>query len=768
MTKQLIFACVSATFGVTVFPYFGWEWLICALLYYGFLFFKIPSKILVLHLVVLLLFGFSTTISEKNNRTELSGKETNFTIIFTDSFDIDGDLLKGFVRTDNNEKLQLKYKISSESEKINLQNHLKIAMSCPAMGVLEIPSGKRNFNSFDYRLYLKRQGIHWVLKADSIQFAKCMSNKHSIKQAIQDFRNKGISYVNIHFPESSRGYVNALIFGDQKLIDEEELKDYQRLGIVHLLAISGLHVSFLTGVIFFIGIRAGVTREKMSLVMFLFLPIYIILSGASPSVLRSCFMAMLFFFLAFFKKSISATETISIIYLLLLLFNPNHLYNIGFQLSFSVAFAIIMSLSIMGRFSNQFIALLVTSILCQLAAIPILLFHFFEFSLIGVLLNVIFIPIYSVILLPFAILVLLIHLLTNQIGDLLLFFLNKSFVLCNTVAGFTADLPFAYISFGKPTFPIHLLLVVVIFLLLASWDLGDHRKTKILSLLLILLLVLQYNIQKLSPFGEVTFIDIGQGDSIFIKLPFNKGNFLIDTGGSLSFEQEVWKVRRKTYSTGEDIVIPFLKSKGIHTLDLLILTHPDADHIGSADDIVKHIDVKKIIIGGGSEEIYKDQVFIQTAIKLGIEISSVKRGDHWSVGDARFYVLNPYQYEEDTNESSIVLYAEIGGGSWLFTGDLGEQGEQELIQVYPDLSADILKVGHHGSKTSSSEAFIDSLQPKIAIISAGVNNRYGHPHQQVLEILSKAGVSVYRTDLKGAISYQYDKKGNGTFSTSLP
>ncbi|MBA9025502.1 DNA internalization-related competence protein ComEC/Rec2 [Peribacillus huizhouensis] len=768
MTKQLIFACVSATFGVTVFPYFGWEWLICALLYYGFLFFKIPSKILVLHLVVLLLFGFSTTISEKNNRTELSGKETNFTIIFTDSIDIDGDLLKGFVRTDNNEKLQLKYKISSESEKINLQNHLKIAMSCPAMGVLEIPSGKRNFNSFDYRLYLKRQGIHWVLKADSIQFAKCMSNKHSIKQAIQDFRNKGISYVNIHFPESSRGYVNALIFGDQKLIDEEELKDYQRLGIVHLLAISGLHVSFLTGMIFFIGIRAGVTREQMSLVMLLFLPIYIILSGASPSVLRSCFMAMLFFFLAFLKKSISATETISIIYLLLLLFNPNHLYNIGFQLSFSVAFAIIMSLSIMGRFSNQFIALLVTSILCQLAAIPILLFHFFEFSLIGVLLNVIFIPIYSVILLPFAILVLLIHLLTHQIGDLLLFFLNKSFVLCNAVAGFTADLPFAYISIGKPTFPIHLLLVVVIFLLLASWDLGDHRKTKILSLVLILLLVLQYNIQKLSPFGEVTFIDIGQGDSIFIKLPFNKGNFLIDTGGSLSFEQEVWKVRRKTYSTGEDIVIPFLKSKGFHTLDLLILTHPDADHIGSADDIVKHIDVKKIIIGGGSEEIYKDQGFIQTAIKLGIEISSVKRGDHWSVGDARFYVLNPYQYEEDTNESSIVLYAEIGGGSWLFTGDLGEQGEQELIQVYPDLSADILKVGHHGSKTSSSEAFIDSLQPKIAIISAGVNNRYGHPHQQVLEILSKAGVSVYRTDLKGAISYQYDKKGNGTFSTSLP
>ncbi|KMY50867.1 DNA internalization-related competence protein ComEC/Rec2 [Peribacillus loiseleuriae] len=768
MTKQLIFAAVSATFGVTAFTYFGWEWLVCAIIYYAFLYFQIPSKILALHLIVILLFFLSATISDKKNRTEFSGMETNFMITFTDSIDIDGDMMKGFVTANHNEKLQLRYKISSESEKIDLQKHLKIALSCPMQGVLEVPSGMRNFNSFDYQLYLKRQGIHWVLKADSIQFTKCMLKKHTAKQAIQDFRNKGISYVNEHFPEESSGYVNALLFGDQKLIDEEELKDYQRLGIVHLLAISGLHVSFLTGMIFFLGIRVGITREKMSLVLLLFLPMYIILSGASPSVLRACFMAMLFFLLSFFKKRISTTETISSIYLLLLLYDPNHLYNIGFQLSFSVAFAIIMSLGIFGRIQNQLVLLLVSSILCQFAAIPILLFHFFEFSLIGVLLNVMFIPIYSVVLLPSSIIVLFLHLLINQIGEFLLFFLNKSFILCNAIAGFTADLPFAYISFGKPAFFMLLLIVVVVLALFAVWDLDDHRKTKILFLILILLLLLQYNIQKLSPYGEVTFIDIGQGDSIFIKLPFNEGNYLIDTGGSISFEQEAWKQRRKAYSTGEDTVIPFLKSKGIHALDLLILTHPDADHIGSADDIVKNINVKKILIGGGSEELYKNKEFIQTALKTGSEVTSVKRGDRWSVGDAAFYVLNPYRPEEDMNESSIVLYAEMGGGSWLFTGDFGEQGEQELIQEYPGLVVDILKAGHHGSKTSSSVAFIESLKPKIAVISAGVNNRYGHPHQQVLETLSNSGIYVYRTDLNGAVSYQYYQKRNGTFSTALP
>lgn len=768
MTKQLIFAAVSATFGVTAFTYFGWEWLVCAFLYYGFLYFQIPSKILGLHLFVLLLFFLSATISEKNNRTELSGMETNFTITFTDSIDIDGDMMKGFVTAKHNEKLQLRYKISSESEKIDLQKHMKIALSCPVAGVLEVPSGMRNFNSFDYQLYLKRQGIHWVFKADSIEFSKCILKKNTAKQAIQDFRNKGISYVNEHFPKESSGYVNALLFGEQKLIDEEELKDYQRLGIVHLLAISGLHVSFLTGMIFYLGTRVGITREKMSLFMLLFLPIYIILSGASPSVLRACFMAMLFFLLSFIKKHISASETISSIYLLLLLYDPNHLYNIGFQLSFSVAFSIIMSLRIFGRIQNQLVLLLVTSLLCQLAAIPILLFHFFEFSLIGVLLNVMFIPIYSVVLLPFSILVLLIHLLTNPLGEFLLFFLNESFVLCNAIAGVTADLPFAYISFGKPAFPILLLIIILILALFTVWDLDNHRKTKILFLVLTLLLLLQYNIQKLSPYGEVTFIDIGQGDSIFIKLPFNKGNYLIDTGGSISFEQEAWKDRRKTYSTGEDTVIPFLKSKGIHTLDLLILTHPDADHIGSADDIVENIHVKKIVIGGGSEEIYKNKKFIQTALMSGSEVTSVKRGDHWSVGEATFYVLNPYRDEEDVNESSIVLYAEMGGVSWLFTGDFGEQGEQVLIQEYPRLVVDILKAGHHGSKTSSSVSFIESLKPKIAVISAGVNNRYGHPHQQVLDILSNARISVYRTDLHGAISYQYYQKRNGTFSTALP
>ncbi|MGE7601153.1 DNA internalization-related competence protein ComEC/Rec2 [Peribacillus sp. NPDC097675] len=768
MKRHLLFLAVSATLGVMAHSYFSLKLLICILFFFCFLYYWSggKGKVLTLHVVTMGIFLGSASVTDIRNQSIYEGSESHFLVTFTSQLKLDGNLLKGFITSGQGEHLLLRYKIASEQEKEGVIEHLQTGISCPVQGSLQVPEPHRNENSFDYQRYLSLQHTHWILKAHSISFSKCKKEKNSLVVSIQNFRMRGISYIKEHFPKESSGFVTALIFGDQSEIDEEDLTNYQRLGLVHLLAISGLHVSLLTGMLFYLGIRIGITRERMIFLILVFLPIYTLLSGGSPSVLRSCLMAMLFFILMLFKKRLSASVAIGVIYMVLLFLQPNMLYNIGFQLSFAVTFSIIMSSRIFLHYPQKTIQLFIISSICQLAALPILLFHFFEVSILGVLLNVLYVPLYSVILLPFSLLTVVVHLAIPPLGQLLISLINVTFMLCNRAADVATGLPMASLAFGKPSFIMMLLLVLSVLGLFVCWEVS-FRTSKLWWAMFIFLLLLQFNFQKLSPFGEVHVIDVGQGDSILIILPFNAGNYLVDTGGQITFPLEAWKKKRKTYNTAEDTIIPLLKSKGIHHLDKLILTHADADHMGSAKELIEHFKVEELIIGGWSVDQYQDKDFISVARDKGISMNMVKRGDSWKVDGAAFHVLNPYKKEENTNEASIVLYAEIGGFSWLFTGDMGESGEKELIDTYPQLRVDILKVGHHGSKTSSSIPFLEQLHPKAAIISVGKENRYGHPHDQVMETMEENKVNVFRTDEDGAIIFKYSKNG-GTFRKILP
>ncbi|WHY96020.1 DNA internalization-related competence protein ComEC/Rec2 [Peribacillus simplex] len=768
MARHLILLAVSATFGVTAHSFFNVRLLIIILTFFCFIYFSagLSVKALSFHLVIMGIFLGAASFSDHRNKTAYHGTESRFIITFTDQPNIDGNSLKGFVRGEKGERLVLRYKITSELEQEKLSQFLRIGLSCPAEGTLQIPDKNRNENSFDYQRYLFRQGIQWIFKANSISFEECKKAGNSIPVSIRNLRLKGITYIREHFPEESSGFVTALIFGDQSYIDEDDLTNYQRLGLVHLLAISGLHVSFLTGMLFYIGIRVGVTRERMMVAILIFLPVYMLLSGASPSVVRSCLMAMLFFLILLFKKRISASAAIGSTYMALLFFRPNMIYDIGFQLSFAVTFSIIMSSSIFLQYPKKTTQLFIISSICQLAALPILLFHFFEVSFLGVFLNVLYVPLYSIILLPLSLISLLIHLLLPPLGQPLISLLNFTFVICNKAADTAADLPLASIPFGKPHFIMMALLVISLLGLYLTWDVS-FEKSKIWCGIIIVLLLFQYNLQRFSPFGEVQIIDVGQGDSILIILPFNRGNYLIDTGGQITFPIDTWAKKRKKFNTADDIIIPLLKSKGIHQLDKLILTHPDADHMGSAKELIENFKVGEIIIGGWSEEQYRDMDFVSIARDKKMKMTVLRRGDHWLAGGAPFAVLSPYEKEENKNDSSIVLFTELGGLSWLLTGDMGEEGEKELLNTFPQLQADILKVGHHGSKTSSSAAFLEQIQPKAALISVGKDNRYGHPHGDVIGNLEKNGIKVFRTDEDGSIIYKY-YKSNGTFRKTLP
>ncbi|MFD9627784.1 DNA internalization-related competence protein ComEC/Rec2 [Peribacillus muralis] len=768
MERHLLLLAVSATFGVVAHSALSVTLLIVIPSFLCFLHYSLglSVKVVGIHLVMMVIFLGAASFSKHQNQTIYQGNESRFTITFTDQPNMDGHSLKGFIISEHGERLMLRYKMGSEQEKEKLGRILRIGLSCPVEGSLVVPDKQRNENGFDYQSYLKRKSTHWILKADSISFQACNVGGNSLVHSIRNLRMKGIAYIGENFPKESSGFVTALVFGDQTYIDEDDLTNYQRLGLVHLLAISGLHVSFLTGMLFYLGIRIGITRERMIIVLLIFLPVYMVLSGGSPSVVRSCLMAMLFFLLLLFKERVSAGSTIGLVYIVLLFFRPNMLYDIGFQLSFAVTFSIIISSSIFLRYPQKTLQVFTISIICQLAAFPILLFHFYEASFLGVFLNVVYVPLYSIILLPFSLIALTCHVLSPSLGEPLIAILNFIFILCNKVASAASNVPLASIVFGKPHFFMLTLFVVSLIGLFLTWE-ESFKKSKWWCGTLIAVLFFQYHAQKLSPFGEVQIIDVGQGDSILIILPFNRGNYLIDTGGQITFPIEPWAESRKKFNTAYNIVIPLLKSKGIHRLDKLILTHADADHAGSAKELIEHFKVEEIVIGGGSEEHYRDMDFVSIARDKNVQMSVIKREDRWVADGAPFIVLNPHGKEENTNDSSIVLYTQLGGLSWLLTGDLEEEGERELLNAFPRLRADILKVGHHGSKTSTSEPFLLQLQPKAALISADKDNRYGHPHEDVLANLETNRIRVFRTDEDGSIIYKYYKR-KGTFRKTIP
>ncbi|HBM3931556.1 TPA: MBL fold metallo-hydrolase, partial [Listeria innocua] len=253
--------------------------------------------------------------------------------------------------------------------------------------------------------------------------------------------------------------------------------------------------------------------------------------------------------------------------------------------------------------------------------------------------------------------------------------------------------------------------------------------------------------------GKVSFIDVGQGDSILIQLPKNKGNYLIDTGGELLVEKEAWTKKRKPFTIGGSILTPVLKSKGISSLDKVIITHSDADHMEGLDELQKNIAIKELVFAKGAENkaIMREAIKIMPKVKQTIILAEAQ----WQVGQNKFECLYPNEMGEGGNDDSIVLKAILDNKTWIFTGDLEASGEKALLDK--SIKADILKVGHHGSKTSTSKAFVNQVKPTYAIISCGLKNRFGHPHKETIDTLEEAEAMIFRTDLQGEIIYTFGK-----------
>ena len=733
--------------------------------------FNSPQLWLVAGISIIYLFlGQAAALQHK---TAIPESTTTFMIEYLQPPKIDGDLLQVEARELHyKEKLIIRYKIKSEAEKKALKQQNYFQYVSKVTGTMSKPKTAKNPNSFDYRKYLAARSIYWIVELQENPFQDCLKIKPSPLTILKQLRHDGIRYLEGHFPAEVAGLSAALIFGDRSMLDPGLLGAYQSTGIVHLLAISGLHVSLLVGMFFVLGIRCGFTREFMTNFLLLLLPIYVVLTGASPSVIRAALMIFLVLLTAKWKQYLKLLpiDAVSAALMLYLLFNPMVIFDVGFQLSFSVSAAIILTArQIINRYKENSKRILVTSITAQLAALPFLLYHFFEISLIGIFANMFYIPLFSFVYLPGLYLLFFMQFLFGITPKILLQLFLSVISFSNKVITFLAD--FTVFSFipGRPSLFELLIYICIILAVFYLWEVRTYPKRKQrLLLLTISLFTFQPICNWLTPFGEITMIDVGQGDSIFIRLPFGKGNYLIDTGGTMNFSKEPWQMRAKTYEVGKDVVVPFLKGKGITRIDKLVLTHGDMDHIGGAFSLINELEVKEILLPAVAETAETERAIVEQAKNNGIPVLRVAAGDKWTVRGNEFYILGPERnFSGEINGGSITLYAKIGGLSWFFGGDLDQEGEEKIINHYPKLTVDVLKTGHHGSKTSSADAFIQQIEPKIALISVGENNRYGHPHQEVLTRFQQQDTKIFRTDRQGAITYRF-YRGKGTFSTFLP
>ncbi|MCA1056211.1 DNA internalization-related competence protein ComEC/Rec2 [Rossellomorea aquimaris] len=700
-----------------------------------------------------------TEFHESKQRTTLSPQIKDLQMTFDSIPFIDGDSMRGYGKAQH-EEVAYTYRIPSQDQ-VEIMNGLHPGVVCNVHGTLEKPSGNSNPHLFNYRNYLYERGIHWVLKIESID--GCDSLNIDGRYLLANWRLKGLKYIEEQFPEGTIGMTQALVFGETARIPGEIMESYRELGIIHLLAISGLHVGLIFGCFYYLLLRIGISRESSSWMLIVFLCFYMVITGGAPPVIRASFMLAILIFTRKFGLKLTVLDSLSVIFICLLFIDPYYVFDIGFQLSFAVSFSLVLSSGSILSSNSTFPQLLKVTVIAQLSSMPVLVFHFYEFSLIGFVSNLFFVPVYSLIVLPMALITFLLH--VSIPGEFSMPLILYGWLLegLSKITAMLAGNPLNTVVLGKP----HMLVTIGYILLIGIIFKGlEKGKGFGASMVLCIIIVLHTQWEHFDPYGEVVFIDVGQGDSILIKLPFNRGAYLIDTGGVVTFEEEGWKRKTNEYSIAEDVLLPLLKSKGVTSLDKLILTHADHDHIGGAEELIDSMLIKEIMITPNSQVKKEMEMLVSRATRKGIEVNQVYSPYRWGSEKNSFHILSPIDVEYAGNNDSLVVFTEIGGLKWLFTGDLEEEGEREFIERY-DLVVDVLKVGHHGSDTSTTEAFLDELKPSFAVISAGRSNRFGHPHPDVIKRLDEQKIVIHTTAEHGALSYRFLGE-HGTFFAQHP
>lgn len=614
-------------------------------------------------------------------------------------------------------------------------------------GELKLPKENTNPMLFNYRLNLKTEKIYTTMsvKEHSIRLVdnESIDFKYRIKS---QFTDTIINTFNKHLSEKNASLMTSIFLGQSSYLSSEDIDTYRDMGLAHLLAVSGLHIGIISGFISFTLSNLGIKRKINIIITLSIIWIYGYLIGFPPSILRSSIMFTILYYSQLIHEPYDSINSLSLAMFILLIINPYYIFNLGFQLSFVATFSIlIFTPRIRHRFypfRNKITQSLSSILGVQIGLLPFQAYYFNNINLISIIANLIIIPIisFSLILGFLMIIFTNLHGISGLIGINLENLLNIEGNMLNWLNGININ----SLKVFSPEIITGIIFYIILFVIFDFFNIKKLNKTivKVLTIYLIFLILVNTHAVVNDKSIELHFIDVGQGDSILIRT--KRADYLMDTGGSFFGD----------YNIAEGITLPYLEKLGINKLDGLLITHFDADHSQGVPLILNTLDVGYLF----STYLPDDEETLNS-IKSSDATSIILKENHRLKLDDSITldIIWPRNTSNlDSNNSSMVSILKTNGTNILLTGDIEREAEYLIKDKIID-DIHIIKVPHHGSNTSSTDEFLQSIRPNDAIIQVGRNNLYNHPSDAVLNRYKSLGTTIYRTDKMGLVKVVIDE-----------